>query len=167
MLTSHISPVHPGSQIHLKKAKVVKWKNTSGNSQMYLFQEVGKPELGFPNHKFIQLWARTSARRARVLPITVWTSGWENQFWFPKFLEEAFSDITVISQWISPLWKCTKFHHHEIYFPHWENESPGGELWLIDDYHQEIYFPNKESKSTSAILWLKITDILSMCGLLL
>ena len=23
--------------------------------KMYLFQEVGKPELGFPNHKFIQL----------------------------------------------------------------------------------------------------------------
>ena len=67
-------------------------------SKMYLFQEVGKPELGFPNHEFIQLWARTSARRARVLPITVWTSGWENQFRFPKFLEEAFSDISVISQ---------------------------------------------------------------------
>ena len=39
--------------------------------KMYLFQEVGKPELGFPNHEFIQLWARTSARRAQVLPITV------------------------------------------------------------------------------------------------
>ena len=38
---------------------------------MYLFPEVEKPELGFPNHEFIQLWARTSARRARVLPITV------------------------------------------------------------------------------------------------
>ena len=25
-------------------------------SDMYLFQEVRKPELGFPNHKFIQLW---------------------------------------------------------------------------------------------------------------
>ena len=23
---------------------------------LYLFQEVGKPELGFPNHEFIQLW---------------------------------------------------------------------------------------------------------------
>ena len=34
---------------------------------MYLFQEVGKPELGFPNHELIQLWVRTSARRARVL----------------------------------------------------------------------------------------------------
>ena len=30
--------------------------------EMYLFQEVGKPELGFPNHEFIQLCARTSAR---------------------------------------------------------------------------------------------------------
>ena len=24
--------------------------------RMYLFQEVGKLELGFPNHQFIQLW---------------------------------------------------------------------------------------------------------------
>ena len=24
--------------------------------RMYLFQEVGKLELGFPNHEFIQLW---------------------------------------------------------------------------------------------------------------
>ena len=30
-----------------------------------LFQEVVNPELGFPNHKFIQL-CRTSARRAQV-----------------------------------------------------------------------------------------------------
>ena len=60
------------------------------------------------------------------LPITVWTSGWENQFQFPNFLEEAFSDITVISQQISSLWKCTKFHHQEIHFPNKENKSPGG-----------------------------------------
>ena len=31
------------------------------------------------------------------LPITVGTRGWENQFLFPNFLEEAFSDITVIN----------------------------------------------------------------------
>ena len=65
--------------------------------EMYLFQEVGKPELGFPNHEFIQLWARTSARRAQVLPIIVWTSGWENQFRFPNFREEAFSEISLIT----------------------------------------------------------------------
>ena len=33
---------------------------------MYLFPEVGKPELGFSNHEFIQLWARTSARTGNV-----------------------------------------------------------------------------------------------------
>ena len=32
---------------------------------MYLFQEVGKLELGFPNHDFIG-YGRTSACRARV-----------------------------------------------------------------------------------------------------
>jgi len=42
--------------------------------EMYLFQEVRKLELG-----------------------------WENQFQFPNLLEEAFSDITVISQQISSL----------------------------------------------------------------
>ena len=35
------------------------------------------------------------------LPITA--IGWENLFQFNNFLEEAFSDITVISQQISPL----------------------------------------------------------------
>ena len=45
---------------------------------MYLFREVGKWELGFSNHEFIQLW----------------TSGWENQFWFFRFLEEAVSEIS-------------------------------------------------------------------------
>ena len=28
-------------------------------------------------------------------------------------------------------------YNQEIYFPCLENESPGGELWLIDDYHQD------------------------------
>ena len=36
---------------------------------------------------------RTSAGKARVLPITVWTSGWHNHFWFFNFLEEAFSVV--------------------------------------------------------------------------
>ena len=48
---------------------------------MYLFQEVGKLELGFRNHEFIQLWV----------------SGWENQFRFPNFLEEAFSEFILIT----------------------------------------------------------------------
>ena len=58
-------------------------------------------------------------------------------------------------------------YHKEIYFLIGKNESPGGELWLVDDYHQEIHFPNKESKSPGGILWLKITDFSSMRGLLL
>ena len=58
-------------------------------------------------------------------------------------------------------------YHQEICFPYWENESPCGELWLIDDYDQEIHFANKESKSPGGMLHLKITDFLSMCGLLL
>ena len=33
---------------------------------------------GYPNHSFIQLWAGTRALWALVLPITVWTRGWEN-----------------------------------------------------------------------------------------
>ena len=120
----------------------------------------------------------------KFLPITVWTSGWENQFQFPNFLEEAFSDITVISKKIAHFENVLNFttrrfifpirktnllvvYHREIYFPYWENESPGGELWLVDDYHQEIHFPNKESKSPGGILWLKITDFSSMRGLLL
>ena len=37
-----------------------------GKPELYLFPEVEKPELGFPNHEVIQLWTRTSARRARV-----------------------------------------------------------------------------------------------------
>ena len=37
---------------------------------MYLFQEVEKPELGFPNHVD---W--TTVHRAQVLPITVRTIG--------------------------------------------------------------------------------------------
>ena len=65
--------------------------------EMYLFQEVGKPEMGFANHEFIQL-QRTSARRARVPLVTVWTSGWQNHFRFPNFLEEAFSEISLINR---------------------------------------------------------------------
>ena len=35
----------------------------------------------------------------------------------------------------------------EIYFPYWENESPGGNHQSFKVHHQEIHFPNKESKS--------------------
>ena len=48
--------------------------------------------------------------------------------------------------------KKSVIYHREIYFPYWENESPGGELWMIDDYHQEIHFPKKESKSPGGML---------------
>ena len=77
------------------------------------------------------------------LPITVWMSSWENHFQFPNFPEEAFSDITVLSQQISPLWKYAEFHH------------------------QEIHFINKEDKSPGGVSCLKITDFLSTRGLLL
>ena len=58
-------------------------------------------------------------------------------------------------------------YHQEIYFPYWENESPVGELWLVDNCHQEIHFPNKESRPPGGMLLLKITDFSSMHGLLL
>ena len=99
--------------------------------KMYLFQEVWKTRTWFSEpwvHTVMIRWVPTGHE---FLSITVWMSGWENQFRFPNFLEEAFSDITVISQQISP------------------------------------FFPNKENKSPGGILWLKITDFLSMCGLLL
>ena len=51
-------------------------------------------------------------------------SGWENQFRFPNILEQAISDIAVISQYI--LQKCTKFYHQETHFSNKENKSPGG-----------------------------------------
>ena len=72
--------------------------------------------------------------------------------WFPNFLEEAFSDITVISQQIGPLWKWIKCHHQEIHFPNKENKFPGGEIRSIDDYHLEIHFPNMESNSPFGIM---------------
>ena len=72
---------------------------------------------------------RTSARRARFLPITVWTSGWHNHFRFFIFLEEAFSVIyswkndnldsfllfilTIFFQLQQKIvkWKCMKLNH--------------------------------------------------------
>ena len=80
---------------------------------------------------FIKKWAkywycifsRKLENRNWVFPIT---SGWENQFQFSNFLEEAFSDITVISQQISSLWKYNIFHHQRIHFPNKEIKSPNG-----------------------------------------
>ena len=55
-----------------------------------------KTRNGFCRPRVHTVMDRTSARRARVLPITVWTSGWHNHFWFFNFLEEAF---LVIYEW--------------------------------------------------------------------
>ena len=49
---------------------------------LYLFLEVEKPELGFPNHEFIQ-YGRTSARRAQV-PMRNCMSEWLGEP-FPVF----------------------------------------------------------------------------------
>ena len=63
---------------------------------MYLFQELNIMELGFAKDKFIQF-------PTGQVPVghescgTVWTSPWQNQFHDIEFLEEAFSDITVLN----------------------------------------------------------------------
>ena len=63
---------------------------------MHLFQELNIMELGFAKDKFIQF-------PTGQVPVghescgTVWTSPWQNQFHDIEFLEEAFSDITVLN----------------------------------------------------------------------
>ena len=42
--------------IFIFKRKLPAWKFSTAKFQMYLFQEVEKPEIGFAIHKFIQLW---------------------------------------------------------------------------------------------------------------
>ena len=123
-------------------------------NEIDLFQEAGKPELGFPNHEFIQLWARTSARRARVLPITVWTSGWENQFQFSNFLEEALSGISLIT-WLWSIFEISAFGL----------QCNSGEtkilvlfiIWIIIKYekHQEFFiFPGLYKGPLILICWI-------------
>ena len=63
---------------------------------MYLFQEVGKPELGFPNHEFIQLWTGQVHVRHESFQ-SLYERGCENQFRFSNFLEESFSEISIIT----------------------------------------------------------------------
>ena len=52
-------------------------------------------------------------------------------------------------------------YHQEIYFPYWENESPGGNHQSIKVHHQEIHVPNKESKSPGGI---PTGDLFSLLG---
>ena len=63
---------------------------------MYLFHEVGKPKLGFPNHEFIQLWTG-QVHVGHESFKSLYIRGWENQFRFSNFLEEAFSEISSIT----------------------------------------------------------------------
>ena len=57
------------------------WKTRTGVSQPQVHTVmIGRVPIG---HEF--------------QPITVWTSGWENQFRFPNFLEEAFSEFILIT----------------------------------------------------------------------
>ena len=68
---------------HFKKSSL---KNVS-------FPGSWKTGTGFSQPRVHTVMDRTSARRAWVLPITVWMSGWHNHFRFFNFLEEAFSVI--------------------------------------------------------------------------
>ena len=71
-------------------------KKRKNTLEMYLFQELNIMELGFAKDKFIQF-------PTGQVPVghescgTVWTSPWQNQFHDIEFLEEAFSDITVLN----------------------------------------------------------------------
>ena len=90
---------------------------------MYLFQGLNIMELGFAKDKFIQF-------PTGQVPVghescgTVWTSPWQNQFHDIEFLEEAFSDITVLNFKVFkkyifdflPIWKklvkSIEYEHH-------------------------------------------------------
>jgi len=74
------------------------------------------------------------------LPITARTSGWENQFQFPNFLEEAFSGITVISKKLAHFENVLNFTTRRFIFPIRKTNLPVA-------HHREIHFPNKENKS--------------------
>ena len=66
---------------------------SQNHSRTVSFPGNWKTRNGFCQPRVHTVMDRTSARRARVLPITVWTSGWHNHFWFFNFLEEAFSVV--------------------------------------------------------------------------
>ena len=113
-----------------------------------------KTRTGFSQPRVHTVMDRTSARRARVLPITVWTSGWENQFWFSNFLEEAFSEISLITWFLlSFLRKCKTLHASFL----------GKQKTPIEVSRGVFAFPNESKKLLELVLYNLISVISANC----